>query len=105
MENYEHPSPRPSPFALRGYCSRQCHGWWLTQQNDIRPLCPLSPTPFPARHKNEGPAVHTLLLSQCAKIACADGQFPEYVQRALYQCHALETQAKATNGGYLPYGW
>ncbi|RKO89517.1 hypothetical protein BDK51DRAFT_28089 [Blyttiomyces helicus] len=42
---------------------------------------------------------------QCAKIACAPGQTFEYVQRALHQCHALETQAKTTNGGYLPSGW
>ncbi|RKO85404.1 hypothetical protein BDK51DRAFT_32446 [Blyttiomyces helicus] len=55
---------------------------------------------FPYFHSTGSPT-----LIQCAKIACADGQSPEYVQRALYQCHALETQAKATNRGYLPSGW
>ncbi|RKO85451.1 hypothetical protein BDK51DRAFT_31091 [Blyttiomyces helicus] len=49
---------------------------------------------FPHFHSTSSPT-----LIQCAKIACADGQPPEYVQRALYQCHALETQAKAT--GYM----
>ncbi|RKO85980.1 hypothetical protein BDK51DRAFT_32010 [Blyttiomyces helicus] len=55
---------------------------------------------FPYFHSTGSPT-----LIQCAKIACADGQSPEYVHRALHQCHALETQAKATNGGYLPSSW
>ena len=44
-------------------------------------------------------------LKQCAAIACAPGQSHAYVQRALYQCYALEKQAKATDGGKLPQGW
>ncbi|RKO85079.1 hypothetical protein BDK51DRAFT_26428 [Blyttiomyces helicus] len=44
-------------------------------------------------------------LIQCASIACAPDQTTEYVQRALYQCYALESQAKLTNGGSLPEGW
>ncbi|RKO89141.1 hypothetical protein BDK51DRAFT_40081 [Blyttiomyces helicus] len=55
---------------------------------------------FPYFHSTGSPT-----LIQCAKIACVGGQSPEYVQRALYQCHALETQAKAANGGYLPSSW
>ncbi|KAI8910462.1 hypothetical protein EDD86DRAFT_205490 [Gorgonomyces haynaldii] len=50
-------------------------------------------------------STHSPTLIQCAKIACAPGQTKHYVQRALYQCYALEKQAKATNGGHLPKGW
>ncbi|KAI8915707.1 hypothetical protein EDD86DRAFT_196673 [Gorgonomyces haynaldii] len=44
-------------------------------------------------------------LIQCVKIACAPGQTKHFVERALIQCHALEEQARATNGGKLPSGW
>ncbi|KAJ3290154.1 hypothetical protein HK104_006972 [Borealophlyctis nickersoniae] len=50
-------------------------------------------------------SLNSKTLKQCVEIACAYGQTPEYKNRALYQCHALEEQAKATNGGKLPYGW
>ncbi|KAJ3292006.1 hypothetical protein HK104_005634 [Borealophlyctis nickersoniae] len=50
-------------------------------------------------------SLNSKTLKQCVEIACAYGQTAEYKSRALYQCHALEEQAKATNGGKLLYGW
>ncbi|KAJ3174813.1 hypothetical protein HDU87_006931 [Geranomyces variabilis] len=44
-------------------------------------------------------------LIQCVSIACAPGQSKAYTARALYQCAALESSAKANNGGSLPKGW
>ncbi|KAJ3167336.1 hypothetical protein HDU88_002256 [Geranomyces variabilis] len=50
-------------------------------------------------------STHSPTLIQCVSIACAPGQSKAYTARALYQCAALESSAKANNGGVLPKGW
>lgn len=44
-------------------------------------------------------------LSLCIDIACQPGQTPEWYERAVYQCFALEKAARRNNNGKIPAGW
>ncbi|RKO85518.1 hypothetical protein BDK51DRAFT_40669 [Blyttiomyces helicus] len=99
--NYQQPAYNSYPIPSYKSYQRPSPRTTLTvpQRRATLPRPTLLPTAAPTPAIQPRPTSSPLRapLIQCASIACTPGQTPEYTQRALYQCYALESQAKQTN--------
>ncbi|KAI8917891.1 hypothetical protein DFJ77DRAFT_323389 [Powellomyces hirtus] len=84
--NYEEPTYEAAPYKA------------LTSEhhNNKAPDCSA------AKHHFKSTGSPTLI--QCAEIACEPSQSHKYINRALFQCHAMEKAARRNNHGKIPHG-